>query len=110
NMYDLNEDITLIKTNKHSIDVVLDRLSISKKQLNDASEVKTLKSRLSQTVEEALRLSSGLMVASFVEDDSLNFPDKPKNMEDHLFSESLACSYCGISLKALEPRMFSFNS
>lgn len=110
NMYDIDEDIALIKTNKHTIDVVLDRLSMSKKQLNDASELKTLKSRLSQTVEEALRLSSGLMVASFVEDDALTFPDKPKNMEDHLFSESLACSYCGISLKALEPRMFSFNS
>lgn len=110
NVYDLNENFTLIKTNKHTIDVVLDRLSISKKQLTDKKELKTLRSRLSQTLEEALKLSAGLVMISFVDDDSLNFPDKPTKMEDHLFSENLACSYCGISIKPLEPRLFSFNS
>lgn len=109
-MYDIDEKISLIKTNKHTIDVVLDRLSISKKQLTDAQELKTLKSRLSQTLEQALKLSTGLAIASFVYDDSLTFPDRPQKMEDHLFSEKLACSHCGISLKELEPRMFSFNS
>jgi excinuclease ABC subunit A len=109
-VYDLNEDFSLIKTNKHTIDVILDRLSISKKQLKDKVELKTLKSRLSQTLEEALKLSTGLVVATFVDDASLNFPDKPKQLEDHLFSENLACSHCGISIKPLEPRLFSFNS
>ncbi|KKU18082.1 MAG: UvrABC system protein A [Candidatus Pacebacteria bacterium GW2011_GWB1_47_8] len=109
-VYDLSEDFGLIKTNKHTIDVILDRLSISRKQLQDKTESKTLKSRLSQTLEEALRLSSGLVIASFVEDVSLDFPAKPKKMADHLFSENLACSHCGISIKPLEPRLFSFNS
>lgn len=109
-VYDLNEDLLLIKTNKHTVEVILDRLSIAKKQLKNAAELKTLKSRLSQTLEDALKLSAGIVIASFVDDDSLTFPDKPTKMKDHLYSESLACSHCGISIKALEPRMFSFNS
>jgi len=107
---DINEKISLIKTNKHSIEVVIDRLSVDKKQLKAAQELKTLKSRLAQSIEEALRLSTGITIVSFVEDDSLDFPEKPEKMEDRLFSENLACSHCGISLKPLEPRAFSFNS
>jgi len=109
-VYDLAENISLLKNNKHTIDVVLDRISFSKKQLKDNQELKTLKSRLAQTIEEALKLSTGLVMATFITDNSLSFPDKPKDMDDHLFSEKLACSHCGISLKELEPRMFSFNS
>ncbi|MBT4652278.1 MAG: excinuclease ABC subunit UvrA [Candidatus Pacebacteria bacterium] len=109
-VFDLSESITLIKTNKHTIEAILDRISFSKKQLRDPQELKTLRSRLSQSIEEGLKLSTGLVIASFIEDASLSFPDKPKDMEDHLFSEKLACSHCGISLKELEPRVFSFNS
>ena len=109
-VFDLSESIPLLKNNKHTIEAILDRISFSKKQLNDSKELKTLKSRLSQTIEEALKLSSGLVLTSFITDDSLSFPEKPKKMEDFLFSEKLACSHCGISLKELEPRIFSFNS
>ncbi|OGJ38379.1 MAG: excinuclease ABC subunit A [Candidatus Pacebacteria bacterium RIFOXYB1_FULL_39_46] len=109
-VYSVNEKIGLIKTNKHQIDVILDRLSIDKKQLNDVQEMRTLKSRLSQTIEEALKLSAGLVIATLVNDDSLDFPSKPTQMKDYLFSEKLACSHCGISLPESEPRMFSFNS
>ncbi len=109
-VFDLSENITLLKNNKHTIEAVVDRISFSKKQLNDHQELKTLKSRLSQTIEESLKLSTGLVIASFIDDSSLSFPEKPQQMEDHLFSEKLACSDCGISLKELEPRMFSFNS
>jgi excinuclease ABC subunit A len=108
--YDLSEDVTLLKTNKHSISVILDRITFSDKQLKDESELKLLKSRLSQTIETALRLSEGFVIASFIEDASLSFPDKPKQVEDFLYSEKLACSYCGISIAELEPRLFSFNS
>lgn len=109
-VYAVDEKIGLIKTNKHNIDVILDRLTISKKQLADQQELKTLKSRLAQTLEETLKLSAGLVTATFVGDDSLDFPRKPQQLEDHLFSEKLACNHCGISLPELEPRMFSFNS
>jgi excinuclease ABC subunit A len=109
-MYDLGSDLTLIKTNRHTIEVVLDRLTVSKVQLKDASEYKLTRSRLAQTVEAALKLSDGFVVTSFIKDQSFNFPENPKQMEDRLFSEKLACSYCGISISELEPRLFSFNS
>lgn len=108
--YDLNESLSLIKTNKHSIDVVIDRISIDSKQLKNDDLSKTFRSRLSQTLEETLRQADGFAIASFVDDDSLNFPDQPENFEDILYSEKLACSHCGISIDELEPRLFSFNS
>jgi excinuclease ABC subunit A len=108
--YQLPLGIDLLKNNKHNIDVIVDRLSISKKQLRDKKELKTLRSRLSQTIEESLRLSDGYIKTSFIEDSSFVFPENPQNYEDKLFSENLACSHCGISLNELEPRMFSFNS
>lgn len=108
--YDFSEDLTLIKTNRHTIEVIIDRLVISKKQLSDNKERRTITSRLSQSVEESLKLSDGFVVASFIKDQSLNFPDNPKKYQDRLFSENLACSHCGISIEELEPRLFSFNS
>lgn len=109
-IYDLAEELTLIKTNKHDIDVVIDRLVISYQQLADDKELATFKSRLNQSVEEALKLANGIAVMSFVQDASFNFPEHPQEMEDTMFSENLACSDCGISLKELEPRFFSFNA
>lgn len=109
-VYNLPLEIDLFKNNKHEISVVVDRLSVSKKQLRDAQELRTLKSRLSQTIEESLKLADGFVMASFVEDSNFTFPENPKKFSDKLFSEKLACSYCGISLNELEPRMFSFNS
>lgn len=109
-VYDLSQELNLIKTNKHDIDVVVDRLVISHQQLDKAAELSTLKSRLNQSVEEALKLANGLVILTFVDDPSFTFPEQPKEMEDLLFSENLACSDCGISLKELEPRFFSFNA
>lgn len=109
-IYDLDEDITLIKTNKHSIDVVLDRFVTSASVLKDEETRKDFRTRLVQAIEESLKTSEGFVVASFVEDAGLNFPDKPTEMKDNLFSEKFACSHCGISLPEIEPRMFSFNS
>ena len=41
---------------------------------------------------------------------SFSLPEKPKEMEDHLFSEKFACPVCNISLPDIEPRIFSFNT
>lgn len=109
-MYDLAEELTLIKTNRHTIEVILDRLSIAKEQLQNDAEYKIIRSRIAQSVESALKLADGFVVTSFVMDQSFEFPDNPQQMEDRLFSERLACSYCGISIPELEPRLFSFNS
>jgi excinuclease ABC subunit A len=109
-VHDLNEDFSLIKTNKHTIEAVIDRLSTFNKELRDESLRKTFRSRLSQSIEEALRLADGVVTISFIEDPSLEFPAEPKQFQDRIFSEKFACSECGISLPEIEPRLFSFNS
>jgi len=109
-LYDLNQDLSLIKTNKHSIESVIDRLSTMGKELENVEQRKIFRSRLSQSVEEALKLAEGYVVIAYINDNSLEFPTDPKSFTNQLFSEKYACSYCGISLPELEPRLFSFNS
>ncbi|MEA2056295.1 MAG: excinuclease ABC subunit UvrA [Patescibacteria group bacterium] len=108
--YRLDDDLTLIKTNKHNIAVIVDRVTISRQELKDEQLKATLRSRLNQSLEQALKLADGLALAGFIHDESFNFPEKPKKFEDILFSQNLACSHCGISIKELEPSLFSFNS
>ncbi len=109
-IYSLDADLTLIKTNSHDIDVVIDRLSVSSQQLDDPQERLTIGSRLTQSIEQSLKLTDGLVIISFILDNSLNFPENPSDYQDFLFSEKLACSHCGISMSELEPIVFSFNS
>jgi len=110
-VYDLlEEEINLIKTNKHSIDAVIERFTFDKKRLKSASEIKTIKTRLTAAVEASLKLSNGLAVLSQVKDKALSFPNKPTKFSDHLYSERFACPKDNISLPEIEPRIFSFNS
>lgn len=103
---DLTEDFVLIKTNKHTIDAVVDRLVLDTKSVHD----QTLYSRLHQSIETALKLGEGMLIISEVLDASLEFPLNPKKMEDHLYSERFACPVDNIALPEIEPRSFSFNS
>jgi excinuclease ABC subunit A len=109
-VYDLDEDLSLIKTNKHTIEAILDRLSVAKVQLRSESERKTLRGRLTQSIEQALQLSEGLVSLGIVLDASMDFPEKPQEVETKLYSEKRACSECAISMPEIEPRLFSFNS
>ncbi len=82
----------LDKKRKHSIDVVVDRLVMKA----------DLRQRLTDSVETTLRLSQGLVTI---------LSETPgAGLEEATYSEALACVDCGISLQALEPRLFSFNS
>ena len=104
----LDEDILLLKNNKHDVDVVIDRITADKTTLkNDLADLRT---RVFNAVEAALKLSEGLIIAAVVGDKVFDFPDKPKNMDDHLFSERFACPVDNISLPEIEPRIFSFNA
>ncbi|MBI2028912.1 excinuclease ABC subunit UvrA [Candidatus Gottesmanbacteria bacterium] len=109
-IYDLSEEFVLIKTNKHTIEVVVDTLSIAKKQLTDAVSQKTIQGRIFDSVTRALAVAGGSLILSFVSDASFSFPTDPKKFEDHLFSERFACPVDNISLSEIEPRSFSFNS
>jgi len=106
----IDDDTVLIKTNKHSIDVVVDSMSIDRKQLKDDAALKKITQRISESVEQALQLSSGLVYLSVIHDPGFSLPDKPKEMTDTIYSEYLSCPVCGISMEEIEPRTFSFNS
>jgi len=103
----LYSDFGIAKTNKHNIDAVIDRVSINKDNLKETGE---LYARLVDDAEQAMKLSNGLVVASRIDDQSFDFPEKPKEMSDNLYSENYACPICNISLPEIEPRLFSFNS
>ncbi|MBD3384340.1 excinuclease ABC subunit UvrA [candidate division KSB1 bacterium] len=87
-VYDLDSDIELDKNKKHTIEIVIDRLVINPK----------IKTRLTDSVETALKLTGGIVLADIIDG------------KEMLFSERYACIDCGISYEELEPRMFSFNS
>ena len=55
-------------------------------------------------------MSDGLCVVGTVKDKTFDFPERPKEIEDHVYSEKFACPICNISLAEIEPRLFSFNS
>ncbi|MDQ4074444.1 MAG: excinuclease ABC subunit UvrA, partial [Thermoproteota archaeon] len=76
------------KQKRHSIDVVIDRILIEHDQIE--------KGRIFESVQNALNLGNGLVIAQI--------------KEDHLFSQKNSCPYCGISIGEVEPRLFSFNS
>lgn len=101
---DLSDDILLLKNNKHTVEVVIDRVVVDKKTIEN------IRSRLFESVEQGIKLSEGLIILSRVLDKSFDLPHKPKELEDHLFSERFACPVDNISLSEIEPRMFSFNS
>jgi len=93
-VYPIAEVPKLKKQEKHTIEVVVDRLTVK-------AESKT---RLTDSIETALRLASGLVILDFV-DQKAGSPDKERT-----YSEHMACHDCGISFEELEPRSFSFNS
>ncbi|MFA0888396.1 MAG: excinuclease ABC subunit UvrA [Synergistales bacterium] len=84
----LEEEISLDKNRKHSIEIVVDRLTLTEEN----------RDRLSESTETALRLGGGYVLFAAGDD------------EERLFSENFACPRCEISLPEIEPRLFSFNS
>jgi excinuclease ABC subunit A len=106
-VWDLDQEISLLKNNKHTIEAIVDRLVITKDELENHD---LIRSRLSESLETSLKLADGLVSISFIADDSFDFPDKPKKFEDHLFSQKFSCPECNLTLPEIEPRIFSFNT
>ena len=88
-IYEVDDLPKLKKTEKHTIDVVIDRLKVKA----------DVKQRLAESFETALRLADGRAIALEMD-----------NGKEHLFSNKFACPVCGYSLQELEPRLFSFNN
>ena len=87
-LYDLSETITLEKNNKHTVEIVVDRLILKP----------GLESRLADSVETACSLTDGIVTIA------------RDGEEDLLFSQSYSCPEHGVSIEELTPRMFSFNN
>ncbi|MGD0955789.1 MAG: excinuclease ABC subunit UvrA [Candidatus Acidiferrales bacterium] len=87
-LVNLDEPHPLDRRKNHTIEIVVDRLLLK----NGIAQ------RLEQSIETALKLTGGLVTIAVV------------GGKEHVYSEKLACSDCGISVPQLEPRSFSFNS
>jgi len=93
-VHQLSAPPALAKQQKHTIEVVVDRLAVKQ----------SAKRRLTDSVETALRLGDGLVLLDFV-DLAADHPGR-----ERMFSEHLACMVDDLSFEELEPRSFSFNS
>ena len=88
-IYEVDDLPKLKKTEKHSIDVVIDRLKVKA----------DTKQRLAESFETALRLAEGRVITLEIDSGT-----------EHVYSNKFACPTCGYSLRELEPRLFSFNN
>ncbi len=88
-IYEVDDLPKLKKTEKHTIDVVIDRVKVNAE----------IKQRLAESFETALRLADGRAVAYEMDTGA-----------EHVYSNKFACTTCGYSLQELEPRLFSFNN
>ena len=86
--YDLSEPIELKKTQKHNIEIIIDRLIIRE----------NIVQRLTDSLETAIALTGDVVLVEVIGGESMSF------------SQNFACDDCGISLQELTPRLFSFNN
>ena len=95
--FDINDFPDLNKKVKHDISIVVDRIVLNSK----------LGNRLADSIETALNLSNGLLIAEY-ENETL--PKKFRKKESILFSSKFSCPESGFTIEEIEPRLFSFNS
>ena len=93
---DLSDNFTLNKNQRHTVEVVVDRLVAP--SASDPEGAAAQRGRVTDSVETALKLGGGVVLVSVVDG------------EDLLFSEHFSCVYCGVSFGEIAPRTFSFNS
>ena len=91
-IFTLDEKIKLKRYKKHTIDVVIDRITLDK----------NLRSRVANSIETALKESKGVVSVAVIKDG--------KPVTETVYSEQYACADCRINLSEIEPRLFSFNS
>ena len=94
---ELSDEIALDKNQKHTIEIIVDRLIV-----RDG-----IRKRLADSLETALELTGSIATAS------CDYPKdaiKPVSHEEIMFSSNFACPNCGISIDEIEPRSFSFNN
>jgi excinuclease ABC subunit A len=101
-LHQVDEEIELDRYKNHTIEAVVDRLVIRYAPDDQSEDAQADRSRLTDSIETALRLGQGVVIVNDVSD-----RDNPK---DRLYSEHLSCVYDGTSIPEIEPRSFSFNT
>ncbi len=137
-IYEIDNLPTLKKTEKHDIDVVIDRIKVRAAPspapvtegdgddnnnvtlaatAAERADYDNLKQRLAESFEAALRLAQGRAIAAEMDgpdaiknDSALRISDEGYSPKEHLFNAKFACPVCSYSISELEPRLFSFNS
>jgi len=99
-VYEATDLPKLKKTEKHDVDVVIDRLRVRP----------DLQQRLAESFEAALRIADGRAIALELDGGGPGEGGRPLKPREHLFSNKFACPVCNYALAELEPRLFSFNS
>ena len=97
--FEFDELPALKKTEKHDLDVVIDRIKVRP----------DLKQRLAESFEAALRVGGGRAIAVEIDSNKPN-NDGAQSPIEHLFNAKFSCPVCSYSIGELEPRLFSFNS
>jgi excinuclease ABC subunit A len=98
----VDEEIELDRYKNHTIEAVVDRLVIRHSADDQSEEAQAARSRLTDSIETALRLGDGVVL--------INDVTNPEQPIDQMYSEHLSCAYDGTSVPDIEPRTFSFNS
>ena len=98
--YEFDDLPKLKKTEKHDVDVVIDRIRVRPE----------MKQRLAESFEAALRLADGRAIAVEMDAPQGGAAAACAVLPEHLFSAKFSCPVCSYSLSELEPRLFSFNS
>jgi len=93
-MCELEEPPKIAKNNKHTIEIVVDRLAVRP----------DMQKRLTDSLETAMKLAGGLVIINVLA------REEGEQEQDMLFSQNYACPDCGISIEELTPRLFSFNN
>jgi excinuclease ABC subunit A len=134
-IYEIDDLPTLKKTEKHDIDVVIDRIKVRaaphpaptadsdgggdaiSTAAAERADYDNLKQRLAESFEAALRLAQGRAIAAEMDapetiknDSDLRSVDEGYSPKEHLFNAKFSCPVCSYSISELEPRLFSFNS
>ena len=105
----------LKKTEKHDLDVVIDRIKVRHEAAAPSASdsgsppAAGLRQRLAESFEAALRLAQGRAIALHMDAPKDATPANSKPQE-HIFNAKFACPICNYSISELEPRLFSFNS
>ncbi len=135
-IYEIDDLPALKKTEKHDIDVVIDRIKVRAApsptpvtegdgdnnvtlaaNAAERADYDNLKQRLAESFEAALRLAQGRAIAAEMDaadviknDSALRTSDEGYRPKEHLFNAKFSCPVCSYSISELEPRLFSFNS